>query len=59
MNYQHLQNEMQDYFNYFKYWDSITSKFTIFFKDFSKSGGKFIMKSKKLIEDIFNEINKE
>ena len=59
MNYQNLAHETEDYFNYFKYCDSITTKFSLFFKEFIKSGNRFILKSKKLIEDICYEINKE
>ena len=59
MNYQNLEHEIKDYSNYFKYCDSISNKISLFLKDFSKSGSKFILKSKKLMEDIYVEINKE
>ena len=59
MNYQNLENEIKDYSNYFKYYDSINLKLSSFFKEFTKSGNKFISKSKKSLEDIISEINKE
>ena len=59
MNYQNLEQEIKDYSGYFKYCDTITSKFSLFFKEFSKSGSKYILKSKKLMEDIYTEINRE
>ena len=59
MNYQSIEHEIKEYSTYFKYCDSVTSKFSIFFKEFTKSGSKFIIKSKKLIDDIYSEINKE
>ena len=59
MNYQNLENEIKDYSNYFKYCDSITSKFSSFFKEFTKSGRKLILNSKKSLEDLNTEINKE
>ena len=59
MNYQKLENEIKDYSNYFKYCDSITSKLSLFFKEFTKSGNKFILKTKKSLDDIYSEINKE
>ena len=59
MNYQNLENEIKEYSSYFKYCDSIMSKFSIFFKEFNKSGTKFVLKSKKTIDDINIEINKE
>ena len=59
MNYQNLENEINEYSTYFRYCDSILSKFSLFFKEFNKSGTKFIVKIKKLIDDIYTEINKE
>ena len=59
MNYQNIDHEIKEYSTYFKYCDSITSKFYLFLKEFSKSGSRFILKSKKLVEDIYSEINKE
>ena len=59
MNYQNLEKEIKEYSSYFKYSDSIMSKISLFFKEFSKSGSKFILKIQKLIEDISLEINKE
>lgn len=59
MNYQNLENEMKEYSAYFKYCDSILSKIFIFFRDFSKSGSRFVQSAKKSIEDIYTEINKE
>ena len=44
MNYQNLEQEIKDYSGYFKYCDNITSKFSLFFKEFSKSGSKYILK---------------
>ena len=58
MNYQNLENEIKDYNTYFKYCDSITLKLSLFFKEFTKSGTKFIQKSKKSMEDFYTEINK-
>lgn len=59
MNYQNLEHEIKDYSNYFKYCDSITTKITQFFKEFTKNGSKFILRTKKLMEEIDLEINKE
>ena len=59
MNYQNLEQEIKEYTNYFKYCDSINSKFLSFFKQFVKSGNNFVSKSKKSLEDLCNEINKE
>ena len=59
MNYQNLEIEIKEYSSYFKYCDSIMSKISLFFKEFSKSGSKFILRIQKLIEDISLEINKE
>ena len=59
MNYQNLEKEIKEYSSYFKYCDSIMSKISLFFKEFNKSGSKFILKTQKLIEDISLEINKE
>ena len=59
MNYQNLEQEIKEYTNYFKYCDSINSKFLSFFKQFIKSGNNFVSKSKKSLEDLCNEINKE
>ena len=42
MNYQNLEKEIKEYSSYFKYSDSIMSKISLFFKEFSKSGSKFI-----------------
>ena len=59
MNYQNLENEMKEYSAYFKYCDSVLSKIFLFFREFSKSGSKFVLSAKKSIEDIYTEINKE
>ena len=59
MNYQNLEHEIKDYQTYFKYCDSITSKLNLFFKEFTKNGSKFIQKTKKSMEDIYSEVNKE
>ena len=59
MNYQNLENEMKEYSTYFKYCDSVLSKIFLFFREFSKSGSKFVLSAKKSIEDIYTEINKE
>ncbi len=59
MNYQNLEKEIKEYSSYFKYCDSVMSKISLFFKEFSKSGNKFISKLQKLNEDISLEINKE
>ena len=59
MNYQNLENEMKEYSVYFKYCDSILSKIFLFFREFNKSGSKFVLNAKKSIEDIYTEINKE
>ena len=59
MNYQNLEHEIKDYQTYFKYCDSVTSKLSLFFKEFTKTGSKFIQKSKKSMEDIYSEVNKE
>ena len=59
MNYQNLVEEINEYSTYFKYCDSIITKFTLFFKEFARSGSKFVLKSKKSMEDIYAEINKD
>ena len=59
MNYQNLNDESKEYSAYFRYWDNVLSKFSNFFKEFSKSGNKFATKVKKLIEDISTEMDKE
>ena len=58
MNYQNLENEIKEYSDYFKYCDSITLKFSNFFKLFTQEGNKFIIKSKKSLEEFTNEINR-
>ena len=47
MNYQNLEHEIKDYQTYFKYCDSVTSKLSLFFKEFKKNVNQFIQKSKK------------
>ena len=59
MNYQNLEHEIKDYSNYFKYCDSIATKISLFLKELTKSGSKYILKLKKLMEDIYSELNKE
>ena len=59
MNYQNLVEEINEYSTYFKYCDSIITKFSLFFKEFARSGSKFVLKSKKSMEDIYAEINKD
>ena len=58
MNYQNLEQEIKEYSNYFKYCDSINSKFSSFLKLFVQSGNKFISKSKKSLDEFCSEINK-
>ena len=58
MNYQNLENEIKEYSDYFKYCDSITLKFSNFFKLFTQEGNKFIIKSKKSLKEFTNEINR-
>ena len=59
MNYQNLEQEIKEYLQYFKYCDSINSKFSAFFKQLIQSGSKFISKSKKSMDEFCNELNKE
>ena len=59
MNYQNLEQEIKDYSTYFKYCDSINAKFLAFFRLVSQSGSKFILKTKKSMEEFTSEINKE
>ena len=59
MNYQNLVEEINEYSTYFKYCDSIITKLSLFFKDFARSGSKFVLKSKKSMEDVYAEINKD
>ena len=40
MNYQNLEHEIKDYSNYFKYYDSIANKISLFLKELTKSGSK-------------------
>jgi len=58
MNYQNLDQEIKEYLSYFKHCDSITSKFSSFFKQFVQAGTKFISKSQKSMEEFCNEVNK-
>ena len=58
MDYQNLDQEIKEYLTYFKYCDSIYSKFSAFFKEYAQSGTKFILKSKKSIDEFCNEINR-
>ena len=46
MNYQNLEHEIKDYSNYFKYCDSIATKISLFLKELTKSGSKYILKLK-------------
>ena len=59
MNYQNLDQEIKEYSSYFKYCDSINTKFIAFFKQLIQSGSKFLSKSKKSMEEFTGEINKE
>ena len=59
MNYQNLEQEIKDYSTYFKYCDSIITKFIAFFRLFVQSGTKFLSKSKKSMEELESEINRE
>ena len=59
MNYQNLEQEIKDYSTYFKYCDSVNQKFSAFFKQFTESGNKFIIKSKKSLDEFCNEVNKQ
>ena len=58
MNYQNLDNEMKEYFSYFKQCESITLKFSNFFKQFTQAGVKFILTSKKSLSEFTEEVNK-
>ena len=58
MNYQNLDQEIKEYLSYFKHCDSITSKFSSFFKQFVQAGTKFISKSQKSMDEFCNEVNK-
>ena len=58
MDYQNLDHEIKEYLAYFKYCDTINLKFSSFFKEFVQSGTKFILKSKKLIDEFCTEINR-
>ena len=58
MDYQNLDHEIKEYLAYFKYCDSINLKFSSFFKEFVQSGTKFILKSKKSIDEFCSEINR-
>ena len=59
MNYQNLVEEINDYSTYFKYCDSIITKFSLFCKEFAKSGKLFTTKAKKSMKDVYIDINKE
>ena len=59
MNYENLQDEIDQYTNHIKLEEPALSKFNLFIKEFSKTGNKFIQKSKKLFEDFSLEISKD
>ena len=58
MNYQNLDNEIKEYFTYFKNCESINLKFSNFFKQFTQAGAKFILISKKSLNEFKEEVNK-
>ena len=58
MNYQNLDNEIKEYFTYFKNCESINLKFSNFFKQFTQAGEKFILISKKSLNEFKEEVNK-
>ena len=59
MDYQNLDQEIKVYSNYFKYCDSINAKFLAFFRQFIQSGSKFLLKTKKSMDEFESEIIKE
>ena len=59
MDYQNLEQEMKEYSAYFKYCDLVNQKFSAFFKQFIELGNKFVVKSKKSMDEFCNEINKK
>ena len=59
MNYENLEDEIAQYTEHIKIEEPALSKFSLFIKEYGKTGSKFIQKSKKLFDDFSLDINKE
>ena len=59
MNYENLEDEIAQYMDHIKTEEPALSKFSLFIKEFGKTGNIFIQKSKKLFDDFSIDINKE
>ena len=59
MNYANLEKEISTYKDFGKQVEQTLSKFSLFFKSFSKNGLIFLDKSKKSLDEFYQELYKE
>ena len=59
MNFGKIDDEIREYQAFFSQSELTINKFSLFFKEFSKTGSKFIEKLQKSLDDFFIELQKE
>ena len=59
MNFGEIDDEIKEYQTFFRQSELTMNKLSLFFKEFSKSGNKFIDKIQKSLDDFFTELQKE